>query len=67
MADSASQTMKECRRRTKFELRFGHTGYSVFNVPIGYQVEITSVHLGIWSRIKQRNLIEKMEKKLTRV
>ena len=35
----------------------------MFDVPIGYQVEIISKHLGIWFRIKQGNLLEMIGKR----
>ena len=35
----------------------------MFDVPIDYQVEIISKHLGIWFRIKRGNLLEMIEKR----
>lgn len=42
-------------------LRFGYVRYSVFDVPIGYQVEIASEHLGIWLRIKKLDMVNMEE------
>lgn len=41
-----NQTIWEPKRRNKIELRFGYVEYSVFDILMGYQVEITSKHLG---------------------
>ena len=45
------------KRKREVELRFGYIGQSMFDV------EITSKHLGIRFRIKQRKLMERIGKR----